>query len=90
MEIFLLISIKTYRKSMVPICKYGIQTVGNQISQCKRLKNERKILKSGAFTAGKWPVSKSELTNGNLKQFITYIKSMTFPYIKFYVNHFSE
>ena len=51
-------------------CKHGIQTVDHLIFQCKRLKNEREILKSSVIKAGKWPVSKSELTNGNLKQFI--------------------
>jgi hypothetical protein len=71
-------------------CKYGIQTVDHLIFQCKRLKNKREILKSNLLKAGKWPVSKSELTNGNLKQFIRYINSMKVSYIKFYRNHFSE
>jgi hypothetical protein len=44
--------------------------------QCKRLRNERAILKSSVLKVGKWPVSKSELTNRNLKQFIKYINSM--------------
>jgi len=42
----------------------------------QRLKNVREILKSSALKIGKWPVSKSELTNGNLKQFIRSINSM--------------
>jgi len=54
----------------------GIQTADHLIFQCKRLKNEREILKSSVLKVGKWPVSKSELTNGNLKQFIRYINSM--------------
>jgi hypothetical protein len=49
-------------------CKHGIQTVDHLTFQCKRLKNEREILKSSVLKVGKWPVSKSELTNGNLKQ----------------------
>jgi hypothetical protein len=57
-------------------CKEGIQTVDHLIFQCKRLKNEREILKNGAFKVGNWPVIKSELTNRNLKQIIRYINSM--------------
>jgi hypothetical protein len=66
--------------------KHGIQTVDHLIFQCKRLKNEREILKSSALKIGKWPVSKSELTNGNLKQFIRYINSMDLEKI----NHSNE
>jgi hypothetical protein len=44
-------------------CKQGIQTVDHLIFQCKRLKNEREILKNNLLKAGNWPVSKSELTN---------------------------
>jgi len=54
-------------------CQHGIQTVDHLIFQCKRLKNEREILKSSVLKVGKWPVSKSELTNRNLKQYIRYI-----------------
>ena len=54
-------------------CKHGIQTVDHLIFQCKRLKNEREILKSSVLKVGKWPVSKSELSNRNLKQFIRYV-----------------
>ena len=56
------------------------------IFQCKRLKDEREILKNSALKVGKWPVSKSELTNGNLKQFIRYINSMDLEKI----NHSNE
>ena len=56
--------------------KHGIQTLDHLIFQCKRLKNEREILKNSVLKAGNWPVSKSELTNGNLKQFIRYINSI--------------
>jgi len=52
------------------------KTVDHLIFQCKRLKNEREILKSSVLKVGKWPISKSELTNGNLKQFIRYTNSM--------------
>jgi hypothetical protein len=48
-------------------CKYGIQTVDYLIFQCKRLKNEREILNCSVLKVAKWPVSKSELTNGKLK-----------------------
>ena len=34
------------------------------------------MLKNSVHKAGKWPVSKSEITNRNLKQFIRYINSM--------------
>jgi uncharacterized protein YlxP (DUF503 family) len=57
-------------------CRHGIQTVDHLIFQCKRLKNEREILKNSVLKVGKLPVSKSELTNRNLKQFIRYINSM--------------
>jgi len=56
--------------------KHGIQTVDRRIFQCKKLKNEREIPNSSLFKVDKWPVSKSELTNGNLKQFIRHINSM--------------
>jgi uncharacterized protein YlxP (DUF503 family) len=56
------------------------------IFQCKRLKNKREILKSSVLKVGKWPVSKSELTNTNLKQFIRYINSMDLEKI----NNFNE
>jgi hypothetical protein len=62
-------------------CNHGIQTVDHLIFQCKILRNERAILKSSALKVGKWPVSKSELTNRNLKQFINYINSMDFEKI---------
>ena len=44
--------------------------------QFKRLKNERETLKNSALKSGNWPVSKSEPTNKNLKQLISYINSM--------------
>jgi hypothetical protein len=57
-------------------CKRNIQTVGHFILQCERLKNERGMLKNSVLKAGNWPISKSELINKNLKQFIRYINSM--------------
>jgi len=71
MEIFGHKSIKNNRKSIVPI-----QTVDHLIFQCKRLSNEREILKSSVLKVGKWSVSKRELTNGNLKQSLRHINSM--------------
>jgi hypothetical protein len=62
-------------------CNHGIQTVDHLIFQCKRLRNERAILKSSVLKVSKWLVSKSELTNTNLKQFINYINSMNFEEI---------
>jgi hypothetical protein len=59
-------------------CNHGIQTVDHMIFHCKRLRNERAVLKSSVLKEGKWPVSKSEPTNRNLKQFINYINSMDF------------
>jgi hypothetical protein len=67
-------------------CKHGIQTADHLIFQCKRLKNEREILKNSVLKVGNWPVSKSELTNKNLKQLIRYIYSMDFEKI----NHSNE
>jgi len=57
-------------------CKHGIQTIEHLIFQCKRLKKERAILKSSLIKVGKWPRKKSELIDGNLKQFIKYINRM--------------
>jgi hypothetical protein len=34
------------------------------------------MLKNSVFKAGNWPISKSELVNKNMKQFILYINSM--------------
>jgi hypothetical protein len=42
----------------------------------QKTKELKTILKSSVLKVGKWPVSKSELTNRNLKQFIKYINSM--------------
>jgi hypothetical protein len=67
-------------------CKHGIQTVDHLIFQCNRLRKEREIFKKSLFKEGSWPMSKSELTNKNLKQFIRYINSMDF--VK--VNHLNE
>jgi hypothetical protein len=67
-------------------CKQGIQTVDHLIFQCKRPKNEREILRNNVLKVGNWPVSKSELTNRNLKQFIRYINSMDLEKI----NHSNE
>jgi len=58
------------------LCKHGTQTVDRLIFQCKRLKNEREILKNSALKVGNRPVSKSELTARKLKQLIRSLKSM--------------
>jgi hypothetical protein len=52
-----------------------MQAVDHLIFQCERLVKERVHLKSSVLKVGKWPVSKSELTNKNLKQLIKYINS---------------
>jgi hypothetical protein len=57
-------------------CKQGTQTVDHLIFQCNRLKNEREKLKTSVLRGGNWAVSKSELTNRYLKQFIRYMNSM--------------
>ena len=62
-------------------CKHGIQTADRLIFQCNRLKTEREILKTSVIKVGNWPVSKSELTNRYLKQFVRYINSMDFEKI---------
>ena len=46
----------------------------------------RDLIRRLKFKVGKRPVSKSELTNRNLKQFIRYIKSIDLEKI----NHCSE
>ena len=63
-------------------CKQNIQTVDHLIFQCERLKYERGMLKNSVLKAGNWPmknsvlkagnwpISKCELINKNLKQFI--------------------
>jgi len=55
--------------------KHGTQTADHLIFQCKRLKGEREILKNIVLKVGNWPVSKSELTNRNIKQLNRYITS---------------
>jgi hypothetical protein len=67
----------------IPECPYShdIQTLDHLIFQCKRIRNKRAILKSNVLKEGKWPVSKCELTNRNLKQFINYINSVDFEKI---------
>jgi len=45
-------------------------------SAFKGLKYERGMLKNSVLKAGNWPISKSELVNKNLKQFIHFIDSM--------------
>jgi len=67
-------------------CKHGTQSVDHLIFQCKTLKNESEILKNSVRKEGNWPVSKSELTNRNLKQLIRYINSMDLEKI----NHSNE
>jgi len=57
-------------------CKKDIQTIDHLIFQCEKLMYERGILKNSVLKAGKWPISKSELVNKNLKQLIRYINSM--------------
>jgi hypothetical protein len=50
------------------------------------LKNERQMLKNNVLKAGNWPMSKCELINRNLKQFISYMNSMDLEKI----NHSNE
>jgi hypothetical protein len=54
-------------------CKHGMQTLDHLIFQCNRLKNETENLKTSVLEVSTWPVSKSELTNRYLKQFVSYI-----------------
>ena len=79
-----------YRLKIIGIpegpCKHGIQTLDHLIFQCERLMDERATVKCSALKAGKLPVSKSELTKRNLKQFIRYINSMDLEKI----NHSNE
>jgi hypothetical protein len=62
-------------------CNHGIQTVDHLIFQCKTLRIERAILKSSVLKEGKWPASKSELTNRKLKPYINNINSVDFEKI---------
>ena len=48
--------------------------------------NEREILKNSVLKVGNWPMSKSELTNRNLKKLIRCIKAMDLEKI----NHSNE
>ena len=67
-------------------CKQGTQTEYHLILQCKRLNNERDILRNSVLKTGNCPVSKGELNDNNLKQFVRYINSMDFEKI----NHSNE
>ena len=51
-------------------CKQDLQTTDHLTFQCEKLKNELGMLKNSVLNAGNWPISKSELVNKNLKQFI--------------------
>jgi len=83
--LILFASIKIIESPECP-CTHGTQTVDHLIFQCKRLKSEKEILKNSVLKVGNWPVSKSELTNRNLKQLIRYINSMGLEKI----NHSNE
>ena len=52
----------------------------------QKVNNEREVLKNGKLKVGNWPVSKSELTNRNLKQLMRYTNSMDLEEI----NHSNE
>jgi len=69
----------------IPVCpcKHSTQTIDHLIFQCKRLKKERVILKNSVLKEGIQPVSKSELTNRNLKQLIRNINSMDLKKINY-------
>ena len=69
----LLASIKNNRKSRVPMQTRYTNNRPSDIPVQKA--KEREILKNGVLKVGNWPVSKSELTNRNLKQLIRYINS---------------
>jgi hypothetical protein len=56
--------------------KKDIQTIDHFIFQCEKLKYERGMMNNSVLKAGNWPISKSELVNKNLKQFIRCINSM--------------
>ena len=66
--------------------KHDTQTVGHLISKCKRLNNEKEILKNSVLKVGNWSESKSELTIRNLKQLSKYINSFDLEKI----NHSNE
>jgi hypothetical protein len=57
-------------------CKQEIQTVDNLIFQYEKLKYEREMLKNSVLKAGNWLISKSELVNKKLKQFVRYLNSV--------------
>jgi hypothetical protein len=76
MEIFVLTYIdKNYRKSRMLIQTRHANGRPYDIP-VQRLRNERAVLKGSVPKVGIWAVSKSELTNRNLKQLIKYINSM--------------
>jgi hypothetical protein len=64
-------------------CKHDTQTAGRLISKCKRLNNEKEILKNILLKVGNWPEGKSELTIRNLKQLSRYINSIDFEKINY-------
>jgi ABC-type enterochelin transport system ATPase subunit len=68
--------IKFRRRGITQNKTQNIQTIDHLILQCERLKYKRGMLKNSVLKAGNWPISKGELTNKNLKQFIRYINSM--------------
>jgi hypothetical protein len=74
------LSIKQRILLHIVACLYLVQHVVEVNVRYKplhnRLKNETENLKTSVLRVGNWPVSKSELTNRYLKQFIRYLNSM--------------
>jgi hypothetical protein len=66
---------KINRESRMPMRSRNISSRPSDIP-VQKAKEETAILKSSVLKEGKWPVSKCELTNRNLKQFINYINSI--------------
>ena len=59
-------------------CEEEEQTSDHLIFQCKRLNNQRNMIKQIKNTGGDWPTTKETLVNNYLQIFVNFVKSIDF------------
>jgi hypothetical protein len=66
-------------KDQTCTCKKGPQTVSHLLLECDNLTTPRSRLKTHITTKGdKWPVSNDKLATNYIKQFLQFVKSISF------------
>jgi len=63
---------------MCPCEEEEEQTSDHLIFQCKRLNNQRNMIKQIKNTGGDWPTTKETLVNNYLQIFVNFVKSIDF------------